>query len=138
MSSLVPYSDARSKLEANSALSAYPIAWQNEPFVPPDPSATQPIWLSVETEGRFYQPIELGGGCWEEDGAILVHVVTPTGQGSDTPRTVAKAVADTFRGLTAGNVVYLGGSIGTGASDPEGMYWILTVVVRFRYQDIET
>lgn len=138
MSSLAPYADARSLLEAANLVPAANVAWQNEPFQEPagDPA---PPWLAVECVGHVLQPVELGGGVWQEEGTLYVHVMVPAGSGTDTARTLAKQVANVFRGLGPRQVIYRGASIGNSApTDPQGIWWGLTVTVEWVYQDVST
>lgn len=138
MSSLTPYADARALLKAASLVPPANIAWQNEPFQEPsgDPAA---LWLAVECVGTVLDPIEMGGGAWQEEGTLYVHVMVPAGSGTDAARTLAKQVANTFRGLGPRPVIYRGASIGNSApSDPQGIWWGLTVTVDWIYQDVTT
>jgi len=131
MSSPVPFDDVRSKLEAANL--GYPIAWPNTVFRRPQPPGP---WLSVECTSRTLVPIEISGGVWQEEGTAFIDVFVPAGSGTDTARSIAKAVANVFRGLGAEPVVYLGGSIGAGVTtESDGMWWTLPVTVDWRYQD---
>jgi hypothetical protein len=139
MSSFVPFDDARTLLKAAALVPSANIAWPNEPFAEPtgDPPA---LWLAVECTGDTLLPVEIDdgtGGVWQETGMLFVHVMTPAGTGSDAARTLAKSVANVFRGLGARNVIYRRASIGNGiAADPQGIWWNLTVSVQWIYQDI--
>ncbi len=143
MSSLAPWTDARAKLEAAGLGISF--AWPNEAFdVPARPAsgavsdALPYMWAAVEMTGQTLAPMELAGGVWLETGTLYVHIMTPTGWGTDDARTVGKAVANVFRGLAAAPVVYLRASIGDGsAEDEDGAWWRLTVAIDWRYQDIE-
>lgn len=136
MSSFAPFDDARTLLLAANLVPASHIHWPNEPFREPagDPPA---LWLMVESIGTLLDPIEMGGGAWQESGTVFVHIMTPINAGSDAARALAKSIANVFRGLPARNVVYRGASIGDGLhTDPAGMWWALTVSVDWVYQDI--
>ena len=133
MSSPTPYDDAKAIILAANL--GVPIQWQNDgSFHEPQPPT---LWLSVDCTSHVLAPIELGGGVWQEEGTLYVHVMAKAGSGTDAARTLAKSVATLFRGLGPRNVVYLGGSIGAGvAEDPQGIWWVLTVTVDWRYQDV--
>ena len=131
MSSPVPFADAESRILAANL--GVPVAWPNTTFTKPNPPAP---WLSVDITSHILGPVELAGGVWQEEGTLFVDVFVPVGTGSAGARTLAKAVSNIFRGLDAGPVVYLGGSIGNGSvAEPDGMWWLITVTVQWRYQD---
>lgn len=134
MSSPAPFADISAKIEA--AALGYPIAYPNVPFKRPNPPGP---WLRVDVTSNTLAPIELGARVWQEDGTAYVDVFVPAGSGSSTARTIAKDVANVFRGLGPEDVVYLGGSIGQGTiAEVDGMWWCLTVTIDWRYQDIST
>lgn len=123
-----PWEDARNRLTV--AALPYPIEWPNEAFAAPEFSA----WLSVEAEGDVLEPIELGGGAWEERGVFIVHVVVPLGTGSLAARQIAKDVANIYRGVV-GYTVYRRAVIGSGSPTEDGKWWVLTVNVEWTYTD---
>lgn len=131
MSSPVPFADASAKI--NAANLGVAIAWPNITFKKPNPPA---LWLDVESTSHVIAPVELGGGVWQEEGTLYLSVFAPAGTGSTAARTLAKTVSNIFRGQYGGPVIYLGGSIGNGTiSEPDGMWWVITVTVDWRYQD---
>lgn len=141
MSSPAPWNDARTRLEAANLGIA--LAWPNEDFTPPGPPGnavsdqTPYIWAAVQMTGYTLAPLEVGAGVWQETGTLYVHIMTPTGWGTDTARAIGKTVANTFRGLPGAPIVYLRASIGDSMSeDPDGAWWRLTVTIDWRYQDI--
>lgn len=123
-----PWEDARNRLTA--AALGYSIEWPNEAFSPPDLSA----WLSVEAEGDVLEPIEIGGGAWEERGVFIVHVIVPLGTGSLAARQIAKDVANIYRGVV-GYTIYRRAVIGSGSPTEDGKWWVLTVNVEWTYTD---
>lgn len=127
MSSLAPWTDAKTLL-TNAALGV-PIQYPNDgTWVEPDPSAG--LWLSVQMTGDVLFPIELGANAWQEEGRLFVHVMSPAGTGTEAARTLAKSVANVFRGLGPRLVVYKSASIGSGVfADPEGVWWSLAVTI---------
>lgn len=145
MSSPAPWNDARSRLEAANL--GILLAWPNEAVTLPDASAavspvTNPLpymWAAVQMTGYTLAPMEVGdGGAWLETGTLFVHIMTPAGWGTDDARTLGKTVANTFRGLPAAPVVYMRASIGdSAAEDEDGAWWRLTVMIDWRYQDID-
>ena len=131
MSSLIPFDDARTKILAANL--GVPIAWPNVTFNKP---ITPGPWLAVECTSHTIDPIELSGGVWSEEGTVYVDVFVPTGTGTDAARTLAKSISNIFRGIYTGPVIYNGGSIGNGSiSENDGMWWVITVTVQWRYQD---
>lgn len=131
MSSFVPFDTARTLLTA--AALGYPIAWPNMTFKKPNPAGP---FLQVECVSHNDSPIELSGGSWQEDGTLYVDVAVPTGTGTDLARTIAKNVFNVFRGQYGGPVVYNGGSIGNGSIvEADGMWWVLTVAIQWKWQD---
>lgn len=142
MSSPAPFNDARSRLEAANL--GVTLAWPNEAFDVPPPPASTPVvdplpymWAAVEMTGFTLAPIEIGAGVWQETGTLYVHIMTPTGWGTDAARTLGKTVANTFRGLPGASIVYTRASIGdSAAEDEDGAWWRLTVSIDWRYQDI--
>jgi hypothetical protein len=132
MSSPEVWADARARLEAGGL--SVPFAWPNEAFTNPEPPAP---WLLVEISGDLSAPLELGrDGVWQEDGAILVHVMVPTGTGVTDGLALRKAVANLFRGLPPGPVTYHGATFDPGGpGDDTGVYHRLSLSIRYRYQD---
>lgn len=132
MSSPVPFDDAVAKLQA--AALGYPIALPNEHFDVPEPPGP---WLSVSATSTMLAPSDLGADVWLEEGTFYVDVMIPTGSGTSTARTLAKNVANVFRGLGPEDVVYRSATIGGGSVGTEdGLWWCLTVSVDWRYQDV--
>ena len=136
MSSIVPWLDIRSKIEAAALLPPECIQWPNERFSQPSGE----LWMAVEATGDTLEPVGVDGVVWQESGRAYVHIFTPVGQGSVDARTLAKAVANVFRGIPGPSVVtYYGASIGVGqAANVEGNWWLLSVDVQWRYQDQTT
>lgn len=129
-----PWNDARTRLLAANLVPAGHIEWPNEPFEQPDPASG--LWLSVEAVGDVLAPIEMGGGGWQEEGRLFVHVMVPAFSGSDAARVLAKQVANVFRFTGPNPTRYFGASIGGGErADVEGTLWRLTVVIDWRFQD---
>lgn len=141
MSSLIPWQDAIAILNAaNLSLRGTVLTRQesNVNFVQPEPPF---MFLSVEMAGESLAPVELGPthSVWEETGQLYVHVVVPSGTGSEDSRSMAKQIAELFRGLPPRDVVWRRAMIGLGAtSDDDGSWWSLTVGIEYSYQDIRT
>ena len=137
MSSPEVWIDARSRIEAAALVSAERVSWPNEAFDLPDHTASPaPLWLALETSGNLSAPVEIGGGVWQEDGAIWVHCFAPTGTGVLDLRQLAKSVANTFRDLPPAPVIYTGAEIGMGEpGDENGNWYRISVRIEYRYQD---
>jgi hypothetical protein len=131
VSSPVPFNDAKARIQAANL--GVPVSWPNTVFRKPSPPGP---WLSVDITSHVLAPIELSGGMWQEEGTLYVDVFVPNGTGSDAARTLAKNVSNLFRGQYSGPIIYNGGSIGNGTiTEQDGMWWVITVTVAWRYQD---
>jgi hypothetical protein len=132
VSSPVPFDDALAKLQAANL--GYTIALPNEQFDVPEPPAP---WLSVSATSTMLAPADLGANVWQEEGTFYIDVMVPSGSGTSTARTLAKDVANVFRGLGPENVVYLSTAIGSGSvGTDDGLWFCITVSVDWRYQDV--
>lgn len=133
MSTPVPWNDARNRILAANL--GVPIHWPNEAFQ--EPADTLTLWLAVEMDSHADHPIEIGATVWQEEGTLSVHVMAPIGTGTDAARILGKQVMDLFRHLASAPVIYLSSAIGSGAAaDPRGLWWVTTVSIDWRYQDI--
>lgn len=134
MSSDAVFSAVKAFLDAE--WTATSLCYENETFDLPQPPAA---FVLVEMYADFDQQITIGTGSpttevWRESGAVLLHVMVPTGTGSLTARQHATALADLFRGrLLAGETIrFYDLSIGLGGPGSEdGTYWRLTVRADF-------
>lgn len=131
MSSFEPYNDARTLLQAANLVAADHIHWANEPFVQPQDS----LWLSVDAYSNTLDALDLGAGKWQERGTLLVWCCAPVGIGTDTLRTLAKAVCSVYRGLPPRNPYYHGAGIGNGGLGDSGDYFVLPVSIQFVFED---
>lgn len=131
MSSLPIYSDARTLLLAANIVPYANIEWANEPFTIPQTTN----WLSVEAYSNVVGILDLGANHWRERGTLIVYCMAPTGTGTDSLRTLAKAVCNVFRNLPTRNPYYGDASIGTGGQSDDGMYFILPVTIATFYED---
>lgn len=124
-----PWLDARGRLE--NANLRYPIEWPNEPFTVPNMSP----WLSVDTSSDILSPIEMGGdGAWAEKGTFIITVLVPAGTGTLDVRTIAKTLANIYRGVT-GHTVYRSMSVGEGIPSDDGKWWVTVVTITWEYTD---
>jgi len=131
MSSPAPWDDARAILEAWGTTASVSIRWPNEPFTVPAVT-----YASVGMAGDVSQPIEMGRGGWAETGSLMVDIHVPKGHGTRPARVLAKDIANLFRGRDAAPVTYHNASLGDGAPDEsDGAWWVLTVIVDYRYTD---
>lgn len=132
MASPEVWTDARARLEA-AALGGTTIAWPNEPFDLPEPLAP---YLVAEISGDMSEPIELGsGGTWQEDGTVWVHVMVPVGEGITAGLALRKTIANLFRGVIAGGIVYRSAQMDPGGTDDEGNWFRLSLGVQYIFQD---
>lgn len=138
MTSPAVWADARSRIASAGLVPADRIAWPNETFDPPDPTASPaPLWLAVTADGVECEPIELGGGVWEERGAITIAGFAPFGVGVADLFALTKAVAALFRPADTPpeGIAYLGLSTDEGFPDDDGVWFRLTLRVDYRFQD---
>jgi hypothetical protein len=110
-----------------------PIAWPNEVFEPPHPLGP---FIAVEGMGDGAEPLELGGGVWVEDGAVVLHITVPTGRGIAEGLALRKTAAGWFRGLPARPVLYERFVMDPGGADEDGSWYRLGLRILYRYQDI--
>lgn len=130
------WQDVRARIELANLVPADHISWPNERFVTPDPNGESPLWIIVEAAANLAEPIELGGGVWQETGSVWIHAVAPSGAGVTGLRQLTKLAANAFRGLPPGPVTYTGADIGMGeAGDEDGNWYIVSVRIEYRYQD---
>lgn len=131
MSSPAPWADARTRIQ--NAAFGIPIEWANEPFDVP----AGVMWMSVDAVGDSLLPIELGPtGTWSEEGSLFVTIMAPQGSGTYEQRVLAKSVANLFRGIPSGPIIYRRASIGIGRQlQRDGMWWAMTVQIEWSYTD---
>lgn len=137
MSSLVPYDDALGLLQAANL--GFPIAVANIAFDTPSDDATQTntCWLAFDMIGSVLEPIELGGGAWQEEGYVHIQIVVPSGSGTRFARNVAKMVANVYRNLAPRNVVYFNANLGDDTLDaPDGNWYAIGVSIGYHWQDV--
>jgi hypothetical protein len=134
VSSFIPYDDARTLLKAANLVPPENLHFANEPFQEPQDSN----WLSIEAYSNEVSMIDLGANHFAEYGTIVVFCCGANGTGTDSLRTLAKAVCNVFRGLPARNPYYENASIGTGGMadpDAQGNYYVIPVGISFVYED---
>lgn len=139
-----PWDQARALIEGANL--GVPIEWPNEGRPPLDPDANgyRPTWLQVDMAPENLAPIEMGpNGAYQEEGYLVVRIFTPRNAGSRDARILAKTIANLFRGLPSGPVIWTRSSLSEGsAQDPDGahvtdgMWWLMTLHLDYRYQDI--
>lgn len=138
MSSVAPWDQARALIEGASL--GVPIEWANEvrPALTPDPDGYRPTWIAVDMAADDLAPIEMGpNGAFQEEGYLVVRIFTPRNAGTRDARILAKTIANLFRGRPSGPVIWGRASLGEGTTDDtDGMWWLMTIHVDYRYQDI--
>lgn len=134
MSSPEVFTAVKTLLEAQFADA--PLVWPNE-GVTPDSSAP---WVYVDASSFRLFRIELGVGAMEERGLVWCHIYVPVGTGTETARTLGKALSNIFRSYTRDSPVSFGEqALGAGEpGDDDGMFWRQTLTVNYSYQDQET
>lgn len=140
MASPVPWADAVSRINAaivtGQPLAGLTVEYPNEGFTRPEPPAP---FLSVEMAGDGMGAIEMSGvGAWTERGQLFVHILAPVGTGTTAVRAIAKAVSNLFRNVSASAnaLLYERQSIGMGElEEDDGPWWVMTVVIEWKYTD---
>lgn len=142
MASPIPWNDAVARITAAVAigqpapLGGLTVSWPNEGFARPDPPAA---FLSVEMAGDGMAAIEMSGqGAWQERGQLMLHILAPTGTGTVAVREIAKALSTLFRNASAvaSALLYERQSIGMGEpEDDDGPWWVMSVLIEWKYTD---
>lgn len=102
-----------------------------------DLSASPAALVYVEVFSSFFDQASIGSGepadnLWREEGQILAHILVPNGTGTVTARTLAKAVANLFRGKDISGIRF--GAISLGAGEPgttDGNYFRMTSTIEW-------
>lgn len=125
MSSDVVFTAVQDFLTAN--FNTCPVIYENDIGTLPDPPSP---WVMIEIYGNFYNQMSMGSGIpsgdhWREEGAVLMHVMTPVGTGSLRGRQIATQLAELFKGLKlAGpDVRFADLSIGGGMTQTDDGNW---------------
>jgi hypothetical protein len=133
--------DALPRIVAAAASAGLPMMRPNEDPLPrPVPPAP---WLDVEAAAESAAPIELGGQIWEERGIIFLHILIPVGSGLMAGLVARKALSVAFRTVTDAipGLYYNHDGHGFDPMGPpgdDGVYRDLTLIIRYRFQDIST
>jgi hypothetical protein len=114
-----------------------PIVWENE-FTS---EKTSP-WVMVEVRGTLYSQMSIGqteqhDNRWDEEGVLEMHVMVPSGTGSELARDYAKQLTDIFRGkyLSNDTIEFRNSEIASGGGDERGDWFRLTVSIDWRKID---
>jgi hypothetical protein len=128
------WADARPRIQAVIAAQGIAASWPNEDFTRPDQPA---IWLAVEFSSNADVPIEIGANTWQENGALLLHLMLPRGVGIDKALALKDALSVAFRGVTDAAI---GLAYREQSTDPiadgtdDGIYRRMSLWVRYAYQ----
>lgn len=135
------FDDFVPRVQAVAAALGISIVLPNE-----DSSSIRPIppapWLDIEVSAQASTAIELGGGVWDEQGTIWLHLMIPVGAGMRDGLVMRKALANSFRGITdaAVGLAYRNDMamdpMGPGSDD--GVYRRLSLLIRYHFQDRTT
>lgn len=99
-----------------------------------------PAWVYVEIYGDSYNQDTMGApgaNVWEETGAVYLHVMVPSGTGSEDARTHANTLLNLFREKPVSNIFMPEMSIGAG--DPGRdfpNYFAITATIAWTRCDI--
>jgi hypothetical protein len=132
MSKVAAYADIQARLTGV----AYPIKWPNTPFTLPVDAGGDPTpYYIVEIMGGASEPIELGGGIWQNVGMTWVHMLVPVNSGADAAFAMADDIIARFRSPPLEPVVYLEISDDPGdPGDDNGNYWRTSISASWRLQ----
>lgn len=113
---------------------AAPVTYENDAFAPPDPNSVNPTWVYIEVYGYSYDQVSYGSGApatdlFREEGAVLLHVMSPVNSGSLKGRQIATQLGALFKGRKLEpDIRFANLSIGSGMAQLEdGQWWPLTV-----------
>ena len=117
----------------NDNFTAAPLTYENDQFDPPNPNAVNPIWVYVEVYGISYDQVSYGSGVpstdlFREEGAVLLHVMSPINSGSLKARQIATQLVTLFKGLRIEpDIRFADLSVGAGMVQTEdGNWWPMT------------
>ncbi len=108
--------------------------------MPPSPKRT---FVEVELSGTLYAMQSIGAdpvktNRWDEEGTLFLNVTVPKGEGAAEGRTLAKKLADMFRGklLLSDALEFYDAGIGVGRPGRiDGNWWMIPVWIRWRLTD---
>jgi hypothetical protein len=117
-----------------------PIRFENDDqFAVPDAKP----WISMALSGVVYGQASIGASAqadnlWDEKGELWLVVIVPKGSGGSQARSIAKKLADIFRGLQLldDDLEFLDAFIGQGGpAQEEGSWYELPLVIDWRYAE---
>jgi hypothetical protein len=135
MAKALIWADVKARLTASPIMlngAALPVAFPNEDFQRPEPPAP---WLLVEVAAGLNKPVELGGGFWQTDGQVFVHVLVVTGTGTDDATTIEDQVLALFRRPAPVPSFVLWDSVDGDPGGPgteDGAYWRTSIIANCR------
>lgn len=115
-----------------------PLVFENEGQQPGGDTVSP--WVLVELSGDVYEQASIGAATvatnrWDEEGALHLAVMVPSGSGSVVARTHARNLADLFRGhtLMSGALEFGATHIGRGdRADVDGNWYMIPVDIDWR------
>ena len=123
-----------------SAWTATPVAFQNEPFDKPNPPSPWVYFEVLGNQSEIRGAGTPGDNIWLDEGHILIHVFVPVNSGDAQARAHAVAAGEIFR--AAGFYNDGQGSIvrtaaprvdGGGTASDDGNWFRMTCVIPFEY-----
>lgn len=138
MSSPEVWAEAQAIIQAAADALGLAVSWPNEESEEPEalPDGTLPPFLAVEIEADGAEPIELGGGVWDETGTLWLHLLVPTGSGITAGGTIRKTLANAFRGRPGGALRWLDYRFPPGSIDEgSGNWYRLSLGVHYGFTD---
>ena len=126
--------DLRARL---AAYTAHPIAWANEPFVPP---ADGSPWIYLELRALRAEPVSLdeaGQRLIRNDGFLRVHVMIAVQTGLDLPFQIADALISILAMAEFGSITAFASTapeIGVGTDDGLWNAASFSIPLRWHYR----
>ncbi len=104
------YNDVRAAIEGRiatqmAASPAYPVAYQNVPFTPPNNAP----WVQVSIrfgDNNYATLLGPSTGFNRQTGTLVINIFTPQGQGAATNYTIAERLKDLFDRVKLSSIIF--------------------------------
>jgi hypothetical protein len=118
---------------------ALPVRYENE-FCQDLLDTNTKAWVFVEVYDDSYRQDTMGApgaNVWEETGVTYLHVMVPSGEGSASARTYARALVNLFREKPVSGLFMPEMSLGAGEPGQDfPNYWSFAVTIYWTRRDI--
>jgi hypothetical protein len=123
------------KNRLNGAWNTTPVVYENKFH---EPTGAAFVYVEVFDDSLAQETIGApGNNLWVESGTVYLHVMVPSGGGSETARSHAFSLKQLFREQDIGGLKITEMSIGSGEPGRDfPNYWALTLTLYYRRDDI--